>query len=149
MKVKRITFDAVDGAEDPYGFVIDEYDASEADLEGVAVVRDAQIDPYFLAWPMAFSSGGTDVPKVGDIVAGATSGDTGEIVKITLTGGAWADGDATGILWLRKLSGEFQAEDLDITARSITNFATISAGLTVDANLAALKQAGIIEREGA
>jgi hypothetical protein len=148
-KIVKIDFDGVTGAEDPYGFVIDDYDALLADLEGVAIVRDSLIDPDFLAWPMEFTSGGTDVPKVGDIVVGATSSHTGEIAKITVSSGAWVDGDAAGTLWLRKVTGEFQAEDLDIDARSITNFATIAAGLTVTANLAILKAASIVEREGA
>lgn len=147
-KMVEIDFDAVDGTEDPYGFVIDNYDADGADKEGVAIVRDALIDPDHLAWPMVFTSGGTDVPAVGDIITGATSSDTGVLAKITLSGGAWADGDAAGTLWLRKVSGEFQAENLDIDARSITNFATIAAALTVTDNLAALKAKGIVEREG-
>lgn len=148
-KMKEIDFDAVDGTEDAYGFVIDDYDASEADKSGVAVVRDAVIDPDHLAWPMVFTSGGTDVPRVGDVVVGATSSHTGEIAKITLSGGSWAGGDAAGTLWLRKVTGEFQAEDLDIDARGITNFATIAAGLKTAGNLALLKAAGIVTREGA
>ena len=149
LKVVRIDFDAVDGSEDAHGFVIAEYDASEADLEGVAVVRDAIIDPGHLAWPMAFTSGGTDVPEVGDTVVGATSSDTGEICKITLGSGSWSGGDAAGTLWLRNVTGEFQAENLDIDARSITDFATIAAALDTTTALAVMKAAGIIQREGA
>ncbi|MBW2342512.1 MAG: head decoration protein [Deltaproteobacteria bacterium] len=149
LKMVRIAFAAVDGSEDAHGFVIDDYDASLADLLAVAIIRDALINPDYLAWPMEFTSGGTDVPAVGDIVVGATSSDTGEIVKITLSSGSWAGGDAVGTLWLRKVSGEFQAENLDIDARSITNFAAIAAALKTVDNLAVLAAAGIIEREGA
>lgn len=148
-KVVKINFVGIDGSEDPYGFLIDDYDGSEADVNGVAVIRDAIIDVSFLAWPMAFTGGGTDVPRVGDVITGATSGDTGEIVKIEVTSGSWAGGDAAGVLWLRKVSGEFQAEDLDIVAREITDFASITAGLIVDANLAILVAKGIIQRTGA
>jgi head decoration protein D len=149
LKVVRIDFDAVDGSEDAYGFVIAEYDASEADVEGVAILRDAIIDPDHLAWPMEFTSGGTDVPAVGDTLVGAGSSDTGEICKITLSSGSWSGGDAAGTLWLRKVSGEFQAENLDIDDRSISNFATIAAALDTTTALAAMKAAGIIQREGA
>lgn len=149
LKLVKIDFDAVDGSEDAYGFVIDDYDATEGDLEGVAIVRDAIIDPDFLAWPMEFTSGGTDVPAVGDTVVGATSSDTGEITKISLSSGSWAGGDAAGTLWLRKVTGEFQGENLDIDDRSITNFATIAAALDTTTALAALKAARIIQREGA
>ena len=149
LKFVKIDFDAVDGSEDAYGFVIDDYDATLADLEGVGIVRDAIIDPDFLAWPMEFTSGGTDVPEVGDVVVGATSDDTGEICKITLSSGSWAGGDAVGTLWLRKVTGEFQGENLDIDARSITNFATIAAALKTVDSLAVLHAAGIIAREGA
>jgi hypothetical protein len=148
-KVVKINFAGVDGSEDPHGFVIADYDGSEADVDGVAIVRDAIIDAGFLAWPMAFTGGGTDVPKVGDVVVGATSSDTGEIVKIEVTSGSWAGGDAAGVIWLRKVSGEFQAEDLDIDEREITDFATIAAGLTVDANLKVLADKGIVQRTGA
>ncbi len=148
-KIKKIDFDAVDGTEDPAGFVIDAYDASDADVEGVGIERDALIDSDFLAWPLEFTSGGTDVPAVGDVVVGATGSDTGEIVKIDVTSGSWSGGDAAGIIWVNKVTGEFQAENLDIDDRSISNFATIAAGLTVDDTLEALKQRGILQREGA
>lgn len=149
LKCVKIDFDAVDGSEDALGFVIDDYDALGGDVEGVAVTRQALIDPDYLAWPMEFTSGGTDIPAVGDVVVGATSSDTGEIVKITVSSGSWAGGDAAGTLWLRKVSGEFQAENLDIDARSITNFATIAAGLKTAVNLALMAEAGILERQGA
>jgi len=148
-KVKAIDFDAVDGTEIPHGLVIKDYDALEGDTLGVAIVREALIDAGFLAWPMEFTSGGTDVPVVGDVIKGATSADTAEIVKIALGSGSWAGGDAAGVLWLRKVSGEFQAENLDIPARSITDFATIAAGLTITANLEALAAKEILERTGA
>jgi hypothetical protein len=147
-KIVKIDYAASDGSQVAYGFLIADYDASLADVEGAAIVRDALIDPGYLAWPMAFTGGGTDVPRVGDVIAGATSGHTGEIVKIEVTSGSWAAGDAAGVLWLRKVSGEFQAENLDIAAREITDFASIAAGLTVTVNLALMKDEGIIEREG-
>lgn len=50
-KVVEIDFSAVDGSQDAYGFVIADYDASAADVEGVAIVRDAAMIAANLVWP--------------------------------------------------------------------------------------------------
>ena len=50
-KVTEIDFSALDGSQDAYGFVIADYDATAADVEGVAIVRDAQIVDANLVWP--------------------------------------------------------------------------------------------------
>lgn len=50
-KTPAIDFTAVDGSQDAYGFLIDGYDASAADVEGVAIVRDALITEENLVWP--------------------------------------------------------------------------------------------------
>jgi hypothetical protein len=50
-KIVEIDFDAVDGSQDACGFVIDAYDATSADVAGVAIVRDAQIVSSNLVWP--------------------------------------------------------------------------------------------------
>ena len=50
-KVVEIDFSAVDGSRKAYGFVISDYDASEGDVEGVAIVRDATIIADNLVWP--------------------------------------------------------------------------------------------------
>ena len=50
-KAVPIDFAAVDGAQTPYGFAIADYDATEGDVEGVAIVRDAVIVPDNLVWP--------------------------------------------------------------------------------------------------
>lgn len=50
---------AVDGSQDAYGFSTDAYAPSGADMEGVAIVRDAVIDPAYLAWP----TGATNAQK--------------------------------------------------------------------------------------
>lgn len=48
---------AVDGSQDAYGFVIAAYAPSGADMYGVAIVRDAVIDPAYLAWPAGATAG--------------------------------------------------------------------------------------------
>lgn len=146
-KVVKINNDGVNGSEDPIGFVIDAYDAAGGDIEGVVIARNALIDPDNLAWPMAFTSGGTYEIQEGDVITGATSGDTAEVVKVTRTSGTWSGGTAAGTLWVKNNSGEFEAENLDVGSES--NVATISAALQTANGLAAMKELGILERESA
>lgn len=55
---------------------------------------------------LKFDSGST-LPIVGEILTGATSGDTGVVTEVeTLISGAWADGDAAGYLHVDTLSGD-------------------------------------------
>jgi hypothetical protein len=56
-KVKAIDFAAVDGSQDAFGFMIGSCDASQADTEGVAIVRDAQIVADYLSWPTGATAG--------------------------------------------------------------------------------------------
>lgn len=57
---------------------------------------------------IAFTSGGTYVPKAGDTVTGNGSKKTAVIVSISaLTGGAWVDGDAAGTITYRSATGVF------------------------------------------
>jgi len=50
---KVVQFDpaGLDGSESAYGIVIDNYDATNGDVEGVAIVRDAIVNPDNLVWP--------------------------------------------------------------------------------------------------
>lgn len=50
-KIVPIDFSAVDGSQDAYGIMVAACDASTADTEGVAIVRDAQIVADYLTWP--------------------------------------------------------------------------------------------------
>ncbi|MBU4270205.1 head decoration protein [Candidatus Dependentiae bacterium] len=50
-KVVAIDFAAVDGSQNAYGFTIAGYDATSADVKGVAIVRDAVIVEDNLVWP--------------------------------------------------------------------------------------------------
>lgn len=60
-----------------------------------------------------YTSGGTHELVVGDTVEGATGGGTGYVAHITLTGGAWADGDAAGVIYLHTRNATaFEAEVL-------------------------------------
>ena len=77
---------------------------------------------------LAFTSGGTYEIVRGDIITGATSTETAEIVDVDLTSGSWAGGDAAGDLWIVDQSGAFVAENLDVGANS--NVATIAGDST-------------------
>jgi hypothetical protein len=50
-KVVAIDFAAVDGSQNACGFVIAAYNATDGDVDGVAIVRDAIINADNLVWP--------------------------------------------------------------------------------------------------
>ena len=68
---------------------------------------------------IAFTSGGTNVPQVGDTVKGNTSGKTAVIVAISaLSSGTWAGGDAAGTITYRSASGTFSNSETISILRS-------------------------------
>lgn len=87
---------------------------------------------------MAFTSGGTTAPTIGETVTGATSGATGVIVDWAVTAGTWAAGDAAGLLILRLVSGTFASENLNGSAAG-SNFATGAATGNVQFSIAAAR----------
>lgn len=50
-KVKILTPAALDGTQNAHGVTIGEYDATAADLQGVAIVREAVLKDASLTWP--------------------------------------------------------------------------------------------------
>jgi hypothetical protein len=56
-EVVPLDFTAVDGSQNAYGFMIDAYDATDADVEGVAIVRNAVIAASKLVWPSGATAG--------------------------------------------------------------------------------------------
>lgn len=65
---------------------------------------------------ITFTSGGTYEPKPDDTVTGNTSGKTAVVVSTSLSGGAWADGDAAGTITYRSADGAFTSgETVKIT----------------------------------
>ncbi len=81
-------------------------------------------------WSVAFTSGGTYTPVVGDACTGATSGATATIGGVRLVTGSWAAGTAAGILYFTAKSGTFQAENVDITGHA--NAFTIAGDIPQD-----------------
>ena len=68
------------------------------------------------SWTIPFTSGGTYEPSAGDTLTGATSTATAYIETVTLSSGAWADGDAAGTFTIRRKVGSFSAENFNIGA---------------------------------
>ncbi len=58
---------------------------------------------------LGFTSGGTYVPLVGDVILGNSSGAIATITKVVLASGVWADGSAVGTLYLHNQIGTFYA----------------------------------------
>ena len=50
--VRAINFDGVDGSQDAYGFLTAAADATDGAVDGVAIVRDADIVSTDLVWPV-------------------------------------------------------------------------------------------------
>lgn len=79
------------------------------------------------AWSMAFTSGSRE-PVAGNTVTGGTSGATGFVQGVAVSSGSWAGGDAAGTITIRRKSGTFAAETINIGAE--LNVATITGILT-------------------
>lgn len=92
-----------------------EQPATGADIDGIACL-----------YTMAFTSGGTTAPIVGETVTGATSGATGVITDWYITGGTWAGGDAAGTMILKQVTGTFGSENLNGSSAG-ANFAAGAA----------------------
>ncbi|PIP35242.1 MAG: hypothetical protein COX20_12440 [Desulfobacterales bacterium CG23_combo_of_CG06-09_8_20_14_all_52_9] len=54
-KVVALDLTAVNGAQDAYGIMIAAY-GDTGDVQGVAIVRDAQIEATYLTWPSGFTT---------------------------------------------------------------------------------------------
>lgn len=104
-KVKALTLSAVDGTQIAAG------------------IMQYPVDTTGSRRYVAFTSGGTTEIVAGDIVTGATSEATANVVSVDLDSGTWAGGDAAGTLYLDNQSGTFQSENLNVG--TATNLATI------------------------
>lgn len=90
-------------------------------ISGVALAVFRQ---YLLR--LAFTSG-SEEPQARQTLSGATSGATGEVVDVVVTGGTWAGGDAAGNIYILNQTGTFEAENLDNDDTLSANVATIAA----------------------
>lgn len=146
-KLTVLSFTAVDGSQKAFGILIDDYDASSADLDCVVILRDAVIAKSAIKWTIAFTGGGTHELVVGETITGATSTTiTARVCEINLTSGTWAGGDAAGTIVVDQFTGDFAAENIKVSGG--TDDATVAATDTATA-YDELKAAGIITREEA
>lgn len=82
-----------------------------------------------LGFELPYTSGGTYVPAVGDVITGAISGATATLTRITMSASQdWTTGNAAGSMYFLTKTGNFQAENLNIAAN--LNVATIAANAT-------------------
>ena len=65
-------------------------------------------------WALPFDSGATEI-SLGDTITGATSKATGYVISVSITSGSWVENDAVGTIALRRVAGEFQAENLKVS----------------------------------
>jgi len=146
-KLTVLDFTTVDGSQIAHGLLIDNYDASSADLDCVAIVRDAVIAKSPVKWTISFTGGGTHELVAGETITGATSTTiTARVCEVNLTSGTWAGGDAAGTIVVDQFTGDFAAENIKISGG--TDDATVAATDTATA-YDELKAVGIITREEA
>jgi len=105
------------------------------------LLTNSQAATNVLARSIEFTSG-SEEPKVGDVIVGATSTDRASYLGAKLSSGTWAGGDAAGEVFLGALDSAaipaFQSENLNIEGGT-ANVMTIGA---------ALKAAGIFAEIG-
>jgi len=80
---------------------------------------------------LSFTSGSTEF-TIGETLTGAVGSATGVVVNYYLLGsggGAWADNDAVGVVWLSGRTGTFEAENLNGSIAG-SDCATIAAAST-------------------
>jgi len=70
---------------------------------------------FLYGWRLKFKTGSGEI-RVGDTVAGATSGATAVVTQVQLLSGSWGGGDAKGILIIKAPNGTFQdGENLQVS----------------------------------
>lgn len=84
---------------------------------------------------LPFNSGGTKAYTVGETLTGTTSGATGVVVDFHLTSGGWSTGDATGVVYLRNITGTFQAENLNGSTAGANCATSTASTSTISMNL--------------
>lgn len=107
------------------------YGASSPDVIAEQIRSDVEEALTCPQWTVTYTSGGTYQVVAGNTITGATSGATGYVQSVTLASGTWAGGNAAGTMVIRRKTGTFAAENVNVGAT--TNVATVSA--TVPATL--------------
>ena len=103
-----------DGRERPYLYS-GAYESTLRDDEGTLKLHTKAGEQPWTGGELdslAFNSGSV-VFAVGETLTGVVSGATGNVVDWHVSTGAWGTEDAAGIVYLKQVSGTFQAEDLN------------------------------------
>lgn len=90
----------------------------------VKVLSDEQGATNAAAESRDFTSG-SEKPRVGQQLSGATSTETCTVIGVVLTSGSWSGGDAAGRLFVEGASGAFQSENLDNDTTGTSDVMTI------------------------
>lgn len=131
----------------PYGqdalFFVPAIDAGTVDYDTSATLaagdvklfshggESAQVNANLSAELVAFTSGSAE-PAAGAPIEGATSAALATVMFAVVTSGSWSGGDAAGFLFVKGVTGTFQAENVDITegtANAMTIGGDTTAGL--------------------
>ena len=122
LSLVAVDFDAISGSQTAHGVLIKDYDATDAAIDCVAIVRDAVFDKSNLCWRIEFTGGGTNQPVAGDWIEGITTTTSkARIVDIQLSSGTWAGADAAGIIFVDHMTGDFAAENVRIEGEAPTS----------------------------
>jgi len=107
-KIRELNLTGIDGSQDAYCIMIAGADTTDTTQKQVA-----------------YTSGGALELLAGEILTGATSGATAQVVSSTLDSGTFAGGNAAGTLILDNQVGTFQSENLNSARQA--NICTIGA----------------------
>jgi len=93
-------------------------------------------------YALAFTSGGDYVIRPGHIITGADSAATALVESVSVSSGSWSSGTAAGTITLRRKTGVFTAENLNIGTN--LNVCTVS-GVLVTYNPESTTTAGLAD----
>jgi hypothetical protein len=84
---------------------------------------------------LAYTSGGTYEPQVGDVITGVVSGATATLTRVTMTGSSdFTTGLASGYFYFASQTGVFQAESVNIGAHvDVASIGGDSSAITLPA----------------
>lgn len=88
-------------------------------------------------WTLSFNAGVTEI-RQGDTITGATSGAAGYVISVSVTSGSWAGDNAAGTITLRRVRGEFQAENLKVSGAVVAASTGAPTGQSASAGMGSL-----------
>jgi len=113
------------------GGATEDFEATPVTIKAgdIKLLTNKQSATNLTAKTVSFTSGGTEEPRPGDLLTGATSAATCYFAGAVVTSGTWAAGTAAGEMFVYTDTGTFQAENLNNTTTGTANVLTIDAAL--------------------